>query len=99
MLRAFRDRWEIPIANIQRALDRGVLLMDKTINYIEDVQRLTSKASRLVERLDVLIDKEEVLKTLEAERIEIEIEILRLRRDAEETKLEKSKQRRGNRKE
>lgn len=81
MLRGFRDKWEVPIAKIQKTLDRGVELIEKTINYLDDVHELTTKASRLADKLDGLAEKEAALKELEAEKLKLELDALRAKGD------------------
>jgi len=89
MLRGFRDRWDIPLKNLQKTLDHGVLLMEKTISYLDDVQRLTTKVSHLVDRVECLVAQEEELNKLEREKIQLEIEILKQERNNRSSKVEK----------
>jgi len=77
MLRGFRDRWEVPVANVQKALDRGVELIENTISYLGEVRELTMKTSRLVDKLEELAEKENDVKKLEAEKLKLEIKALR----------------------
>ena len=89
MLRGFRDRWDIPIKNLQKTLDQSVFLIQKTICYLEDIQQVTAKVSTLVDRVEALVEREEALRELETEKIRLEIEILKHKRTAQIGRFEK----------
>jgi len=95
MLRGLRDRWDIPMKNLQKTLDHSVLLIEKTICYLEDVQRLTIKVSNLVDKVESLVEKEEELSGLEREKIQLEIEILKHERNNRIIRVEKKKRSKG----
>jgi len=95
MLRAFRDRWDIPMKNLQKTLDKSVLLMEKTICYLEDVRQVTAKVSGLVDRVEALVEKEEELRKLETEKVGLEIEILKYKRNARISRIEKRSRGKG----
>ena len=83
MLGGFKDRLEIPFGNVQKAIDNGIKLIEKTTEYMDDAQRLTRDITRVVAKVESLVEVEEKVKDLEAKRLEIEIELLLARKDKE----------------
>ncbi len=96
MLKGLRDRWDLPMKNLQKTMDQSVILIEKTISYLENVQQVTAKVSILVDKVECFLERETELKKLEEEKIQLEIEILKKRR-ARILKLEKKSRTKGGR--
>lgn len=98
MLGGFKERWELPFGMIQKVVEQTTILLSKATSYLDDAQKLTNKAARIADKLETLIDQEEKLKGLEAERTKLEIAMLKARLESENVEQKEKEGKKGGRK-